>query len=223
VRSRTFMISLTTNSVSRGIPPVVPGPVRMQDGPRHQLPRIFVGSARGGTGVPISYPVVLIMQGRGQAVQEICLSPSCTAALGHAGSGQRRRPPCPARSPAQGWRVRPAAGIRPADPFSAWIRRSVQAPGCGIVCSASTSTGLMPGGVCTCNYCHFRTCVLWRAGIESVHPIIDMSAIRLGYGSRRAVQWAPRSADLCTRQAAGAGWRQGSSGRTGVGTRYPPD
>jgi hypothetical protein len=37
VRSRTFVISLTTNSVRRGIPPVVPGPVRIQDGPGTML------------------------------------------------------------------------------------------------------------------------------------------------------------------------------------------
>ena len=33
MRSRKFMISFMTNSVRRGIPPVVPGSVRIQDGP----------------------------------------------------------------------------------------------------------------------------------------------------------------------------------------------
>jgi hypothetical protein len=89
---------------------MVPGPVRIQDGPRHhladlavkwrslsQLPRIFVDFARGGTGLPISYPVALIMQGRSQAVQGILLSPSCTAALGHQDQDSVSDPPRPTR------------------------------------------------------------------------------------------------------------------------------
>ena len=99
---------------------MVPGPVRMQGGPRHHLADPAVSGGRsvsylgyswispaGGTGLSISYPVVLIMQGRGQAVQGIRLSPSCTAALGHAGSGQGTRR-AQRGSPAQGWWARTA-------------------------------------------------------------------------------------------------------------------
>src|SRR5579863_4082038 len=91
-------------------------------GSRSQLPRIFSDFARGGTGLPVSYPVVLIMQGRNQAVQGIRLSPSCTAALGHAGIRTALATRRAQRgSPAQGWRVRTAAGFRPANPFLARI------------------------------------------------------------------------------------------------------
>jgi hypothetical protein len=62
------MISLTANSVRRGIPPVVPGPVRIQDGPGTILLtsrfssgrsvnylgyRIFVDFSWGGQAYPL--------------------------------------------------------------------------------------------------------------------------------------------------------------------------
>ena len=40
------MISLTTNSVRPGIPTVVPGPVRIKDGPRHHLVDLAVSGGR---------------------------------------------------------------------------------------------------------------------------------------------------------------------------------
>jgi len=132
-----------------GIPPVVPGPVRIQDGPRHHLLTSRFSGGRsvnyldirgfrpGGDGL-----THLVSSGTNHARKEPDRSRDSPVTLLHCSIRTRGiRTALATRraqrgSPAQGWRVRTAAGIRPANPFLAWIHGSVpqvQPRPCGTV------------------------------------------------------------------------------------------
>ena len=143
------MISLTTNSVRRGIPPVVPGSVRIQDGPGTIL---LTSRFSGGRSVNcLGYSWIspggdglthFVSSGTNHARREPDRSRDSPVTFLHCSIRTRRiRTALATRraqrgSPAQGWRVRSAAGIRPANPFLAWIHGSVpqvQPRPCGTV------------------------------------------------------------------------------------------
>jgi hypothetical protein len=145
------MISLATNSVRRGIPPMVPGPVRSGTAPGTiLLTSRFSGdrsvnclgyswiSPGGGGGL-----THFVSSGTNHARMEPDRSRDSPVTLLHCSIRTRRirtalatRRAAQRGSPVQGWRVRTAAGIRPVNPFWAWIHGSVpqvQPQPCGTV------------------------------------------------------------------------------------------